>query len=218
MSLTLHFHPLSSFCHKVLIALYEAGTPFVPRIVDLSDPAERAALLKLWPLGKFPLLEDSGTGRIVPESSLIIEYLDQNYPGASPLLPSEPAAALEVRHWDRFFDLHVHDAMQKIVGDRLRPEGQRDPTGVARARERLKVAYAMLEGALGGKRWVAGETFSMADCAAAPALFYGDKVVPFGTDYPGITAYFARLLERPSYARVLVEAEPYFAMFPDEPG
>jgi glutathione S-transferase len=218
MTLTLHFHPLASFCHKVLIALYEAGTPFTPQIVDLTDPGERAALLKLWPIGKFPVLEDSAAGRIVPESSLIIEYLDQNHPGASLLIPQEPVAALEVRHWDRFFDLHVHDAMQRIVGDRLRPSGQRDSMGVAQARERLKVAYGVLEEALGGKRWVAGETFSMADCAAAPALFYSEKVMPFSADYPAVTAYFARLLERPSYARVLQEAEPYFAMFPAEPG
>ncbi|AOO79984.1 glutathione S-transferase family protein [Bosea vaviloviae] len=219
MSLMLHFHPLSSFCQKVLIALYESGTPFTPKLVDLSDANQRAAFLTLWPIGKFPVLEDLDKGRVVPESSLIIEFLDQNYPGrnypgASPFIPHEPAAALEVRHWDRFFDLNVNEPVQKIVGDRLRPDGQHDPAGVAHARGRLKTACGMLETALVDRRWAAGAAFSMADCAAAPALFYADKVMPFGADYPVTSAYVERLRARPSYARVLAEAQPYLAMFP----
>ena len=140
MSLTLHFHPLSSFCWKALIALYENDTPFTSNKVDLGNPAERAALLKLWPIGKFPVLQDDASGEIVPESSIIIEYLDRHHPGLFRFIPDDPGRALQTRLRDRFYDLYVHEPMQKIVGDRLRPSGKKDPHGVEEARARLRTS------------------------------------------------------------------------------
>lgn len=214
MSLVLHYHPLSSFCHKVLIALYENDVPFTPKIVDLGDPGQRAGFLALWPIGKFPVLQDPARDRTIPESSIIIEYLDQHHPGKGRLIPDDPMQAREVRLRDRFLDLYVHEPMQKIVGDRLRPEGAKDPHGVDHARKMMRTALGMLEKDMASRTWAAGEAFSLADCAAAPALFYADKVMPIAGDYPGAARYLARLMERPSYARVLREAQPYFAMFP----
>lgn len=214
MALTLYFHPLASYCWKVLIALYENGTPFAPRVVDLQNQAEREAFLQLSPHGKFPLLHDAQRERVVHESSIIIEYLDQNYPGAVRFIPSQPEAALEVRAQDRFFDQQIHEAMQKHVLDKLRPEGQRDPFGVEQAHEQLQRAYGVLEGTLAGRSWAAGEAFSMADCAAAPALYYANLVHPLGSEHSNVSAYSKRLEARPSFARVLSEAAPYFAMFP----
>ena len=214
MSLVLHYHPLSSFCHKVLIALYENELPFTANIVDLGDPGQRAEFLALWPIGKFPVLQDVASGKLVPESSIIIEYLEQHHPGKERLIPDDPGQARETRLRDRFFDLYVHEPMQKIVGDRLRPEGAKDPHGVDHARKTMRTALGMLETDMASRTWAAGETFGLADCAAAPALFYADKVMPIATDYPNMKAYLDRLMQRASYARVLREAEPYFAMFP----
>jgi glutathione S-transferase len=214
MSLTLHFHPLSSFCWKALIALYENGTPFTPHLVDLGNSAERAALLKLWPIGKFPVLRDDGRDQTVPESSVIIEYLDRFYPGAKPLIPAEPNLAWQTRLRDRFYDLYVHLPMQKIMGDRLRPEGNKDPYGVEEARAQLRTAYGMIEAQMATGTWAMGDAFSLADCAATPPLFYGNMVVPFGDSHQNMSAYFERLKARPSIARVLREAEPYFNMVP----
>ena len=214
MSLTLHFHPLSSFCWKVLMALYENDTPFTPNVVNLGDAAERAALLKLWPIGKFPVLRDDALDRTIPESSIIIEYLDNQYPGRTRFIPADAKAALQTQLRDRFYDLYVHLPMQKVVGDRLRPAGKRDPYGVDEARARIQSCYGMIDKEVADKNWAMGEAFTLADCAAAPALFYGNKVVPFGDNHKNVTAYFERLKARPSFARVLREAEPYFAMFP----
>ncbi|HZV65172.1 MAG TPA: glutathione S-transferase family protein [Telluria sp.] len=214
MSLTVHLHPLASFCHKVLIALYENGTPFTPQVVDLGDPAQAAALKQLWPVGKFPVLRDERLGCTVAETSIIIEYLELHYPGPVPMLPSDPDQALQTRLWDRFYDLYVAEPMQKIVGDKLRPEGQRDALGVQQARAALERAYAIIEREMSAKTWAAGEAFGMADCAAAPALFYANLVAPIGDACPHTRAYHARLLARPSFARVLQEAQPYFHMFP----
>src|SRR6185369_10615847 len=214
MSLTLHFHPLSSFCHKVLIALYENDTPFKPQIVNLMDEGERSALRKLWPVGKFPVLRDEARDWTVSESSIIIEYLDQHYPGRTRLIPEDPELARQMRFRDRFFDLHIHMQMQKIVGDRLRPEGRKDPHGVAEARTLMQTALGMVDQAMATKPWATGETFTMADCAAAPALFYADKVEPLVPTHPNVAAYLGRLMQRPSYARALKEAQPYFDMFP----
>jgi glutathione S-transferase len=217
MSLTLHMHPLSSYCWKVLIALYENDTPFEARVLDLSDPAVTAAFKALWPTTKMPLLRDDAAGRTVPETSIIIEYLQAAYPGPVRFMPEDPDAALRTRLMDRLFDLYVMTPMQAIVADRIRPPGvAKDPYGVARAREQLAMAYEMLEAELAGRIWAAGEDFSLADCAAAPALFYADKVAPLGETYPNVSAYLDRLLARPSFTRVLQEAEPYFAMFPAE--
>jgi glutathione S-transferase len=214
MSLTLHFHPLASYCHKVLIALYENDTPFTPNVVDLSNEGERAALLEVWPIGKFPVLRDAAREQTVPESSVIIEYLDRHYPGATRFNPADVDRAWQTRLRDRFYDHYVHEPMQKIVGDRLRPEGRKDPHGVEEARARLSTSYGMIEQEMAARRWAMGEEFGLADCAAAPALFFANEVMPFGNDHASVAAYLDRLKARPSYARVLKEAEPYFAMFP----
>lgn len=214
MSLTLYYHPLSSFCHKVLIALYENETPFEARLVNLADEASSAEMLAFWPMGKFPVLRDEQRRQTVPETSIIIEYLGKHHPGPAPLLPADPELALEARLWDRFFDLYVNAPMQKIVADRLRPGGQQDPVGVEEAKRTLTRAYALAERQLQGRTWAIGDTFSMADCAAAPALFYADIILPFSASHPSTAAYFNRLVGRPSFARTLAEARPYFQMFP----
>ena len=218
MSLTLHYHPLASFCWKVLIALYENGTPFKPHIVDLGDPSASAAFKRLWPMGKMPVLQDHARGRTIPETSIIIEYLDEHYPGGARLVPSDPDLALRTRLSDRFYDLYVSEPMQKIVGDKLRPPGRGDPQGVDVARETLQTAYGMIERDMATRLWAVGDAFTMADCAAAPALFYANQLMPFGDSHPNVARYFDRLVERPSFARVIEEARPYFAMFPGRPG
>jgi glutathione S-transferase len=214
MPFTLYYRPLASFCHKVLIALYENGAQFRRQIVDLADDASNSEVLSLWPVGKIPVLRDESRGRTVPETSVIIEYLEQQRPGASPLLPADGELALDVRLWDRFFDLYVQQPMQKIVLDRLRPAGESDVLGVDEARANLRKAYALAERQLHGRVWAASDAFSLADCAAAPALFYAGIVEPFSGAYPNLAAYFERLLGRPSVARTLREARPYFSMFP----
>ncbi|KQY27410.1 glutathione S-transferase [Caulobacter sp. Root1455] len=216
MSLTLHMHPLSSYCWKVLIPLYENDTPFEAQMVDFGDPEAVAAFKALWPTAKMPLLRDAARDRTVPESSTIIEYLQATYPGPVRFIPDEPDAALRTRLMDRLFDLYVMTPMQAIVGDRIRPADAKDPYGVANARAQLAMAYDLLEAELAGRTWAAGEAFGLADCAAAPALFYANKVAPLGEAHPNVSAYLDRLLARPSVARVLQEAEPYFAMFPTE--
>jgi glutathione S-transferase len=216
MSLTLHFHPLSSFCQKVLIALYENDTPFTPQIVDLFDAAQREAFLKLWPIGRFPVLRDEAQDRTVPESSIIIEYLDRHYPGRTRLVPQDADLARQMRLRDRFFDLYLNVPMQKIVTDRLRPAGRNDPHGVEEARRLLQTALTLLDADMASNTWAMGETFTMADCAAAPPLFYANEVMPFGETHRNVAAYFARLKDRPSYARVLQEAKPYFDLFPKQ--
>ncbi len=210
MPLTLYYHPLSSYCHKVLVALYENGTAFEKRLVDLGNPAERAALQAIWPVGKFPVLRDTARNRDVAESSIIIEYLDHHAPGARPLVPARWEDAMEVRQWDRVLDLYVHTPMQEIVLDRILGAG----ADLSRRRDMLDTAYAMLEAHLAGRTWMAGPGFSLADCAAAPALFYAGIVHPFAGRFTNLDAYFERLVERPSYRRVLDEARPFFSMFP----
>jgi glutathione S-transferase len=216
MPLTLYYHPLSSFCWKVLIALYENDTPFTPKSVNLGDPNERAALLQLWRIGKFPVLRDDTRDRTVPESSIIIDYLDRHYPGRVRFIPQDPEQALDTRLRDRFLDLYVHLPMQKIVGDRLRPGGAKDPRGVEEARSQLRTSYDMIEQQVAKGPWAMGRDFTLADCSALPPLFYGNMVEPFGASRTNVTAYFERLKARPSIARVLREAEPYFHMVPKE--
>ncbi|HWP05715.1 MAG TPA: glutathione S-transferase family protein [Polyangiaceae bacterium] len=214
MSLTLYFHPLASYCWKVLLALYEAETPFRPQQIDLADPEERATLARLWPVAKFPVLRDAAREEVVPESSIIIEYLALHYPGKAELLPKDPERARETRLRDRFYDLYVHEPMQRIVGDRLRPQDRRDPHGVEQAHATLALSYSMIEEDKATSEWAKGSAFTLADCAAAPALYYANKVHPFGAEHPRVAGYLERLLARPSFARVLAEAEPYFANFP----
>jgi glutathione S-transferase len=209
MSLTLYYHPLASFCWKALIALYESDIAFEPRIIDLAKPEERAELAALWPFAKFPVLSDRG--QAIPESSIIIEYLTQHH--GSKLIAKDPELARETRLLDRFYDLYVHEPMQKIVGDKRRPDGKHDAYGVAEARAQLESAYTMIDRQMATRPWAAGDVFSLADCAAAPALYYADRVAPLG-DHKNAAAYLRRLHARPSFARVFAEAQPYMHMFP----
>jgi glutathione S-transferase len=212
MPLLLYAHPFSSYCQKVLTALYENGTPFTWRLLDFAEPEIGAEFAALWPIQRMPVLVDDG--QTLVESSIIIEHLQLKHPGPVRLIPADPEAALEVRKLDRIFDNYVMIQMQKIVFDHLRAEGEHDPTGVAQAREMLDRAYAWLDGALAGRSWAAGETFSLADCAAAPALFYADWVHPIPDAHATLRAYRARLLARPSFARAVDEARPYRHYFP----
>ncbi len=212
MSLTLYYHPLSSFCWKVLIALYEADVPFEPKVVNLGDPADRAAFEAVWPLAKFPVLRDAGRGKTIPESTLIIDYLAQHEAGAASLLPADPDRALDVRLMDRLIDSYIHLPFQAIVSERLRPEGQHDPYGV----EKVRQGYELIAPRIAGP-WAMGETFTLADCAALPALYYADYAVSLD-GWPGLRAYLERLKARPSVARVLAEAAPFFQYFPLKDG
>lgn len=212
--LTLHYHPLASYCWKVLIGLYEAAIPFTPHLVDLGDPAQRDALARLWPFAKFPVLCDDERGRTVAESTTILEYLACHRPGHVTLVPTAPEAALEARAMDRIFDLYVHEPMQRIVDDRLRPDDSRDAFGVSHARATLETAYALLERTMKDRAFAAGDSFTIADCAAAPALHYANLVLPLAKEHSRLHAYLDELHERPSFARVLTEAAPYMHLFP----
>ena len=212
MALTLFSHPLSSYCQKALIALYENETPFTYRQLDPSDPTAFQEFAALWPIKKFPLLVDNG--RPIAEATIIIEYLAVRHPGPVRLLPEDPAAAIEVRFVDRFFDNYIHTPLQRIVGDALRQAGERDPKGAAEARAMLDVGYAWLEQQMASREWAAQDRFSLADCAAAPALFYADWVHPIGEAFPNVRAYRNRLNARPSFARAIDEARPYRKLFP----
>lgn len=209
---TLYAHPFSSYCQKVLIALYENDTPFTYRMLAIDDAEAAAELAALWPLKRFPVLVDDG--RTILESSIIIEHLMLRHPGPTRLIPADPAAALEVRLMDRFFDNYVMTPMQKIVFDCIRAEDARDPAGVAQAREMLDTAYGWLDTVMAGRKWAAGDSFSLGDCAAAPALFYADWVHPIGDASPHVRGYRRRLLDRPSFARAVDEARPYRPLFP----
>jgi glutathione S-transferase len=214
LSLTLYYHPLASFCHKVLLALYENETPFEGRVVDLADEGSSAEMLSYWPVGKFPVIRDARREVTIPETSIIIEYLAQHYPGRRALIPSDPAQALEARLWDRFFDQYIHAPMQKVVTDRIRPAGASDPFGVDEAKATMARAYGVLEQRMERREFAAGDDFSIADCAAGPALFYAAIAHPFHETHPRSAAYLARLMARPSFVRVLDEARPYLVMFP----
>jgi glutathione S-transferase len=215
MTLLLYAHPLSSYCWKVLIPLYENRTAFEFRQLDQDHPENGAEFAALWPLAKMPVLADNG--RAVAESSVIIDYLDLHHPGPVRMVPAETEAALEVRLLDRVFDNYVMAPVQKIVFDRFRPEGTRNPADQADGRALLDKAYGWLEQRLAGRTWAAGDAFGLADCAAAPSLHYADKVHAFRDRFPALAAYLGRLEARPSVARVLREAEPYAHMFPQEP-
>ena len=214
MSLLLYYHPLASFCWKVLIALYDNEVSFEGRIVDLFDDASRAELDRIWPVGKFPVLVDRAAGRELPESSIIIEYLDERFPGKSRFVPKDAELGREVRLLDRFFDFYVHQPMQKIVTDKIRPPGKSDPYGVEEARTTLATSYGMLEQRVRDGAWLVGDGFSMADCSAFPALYYANRVAPLGDAHQRTQAYLARLHEHPSVKRVFEEAGPYFKNFP----
>jgi glutathione S-transferase len=208
MTLQFYGHPLSSYCWKALTALYEVGADFEFRMLaDLSDAAERERFLALSPLGKMPALLDGG--RVLSESSIVIEHV------APQLIPDD--VALDVRYWDRMFDLYCHSPMQRLVGYKLRAEGNPDRFGVRQAKAELASFYGVVERHLNGRTWAVGERFTLADCAAGPALHYGNKIVPIGEAHPRLRAYLDRLEGRPSFARVLKEAEPYAHLFPGAP-
>jgi glutathione S-transferase len=209
VALVLHQHPFASYCQKALIALYELGLPFERVLVE-----GREDHVKLWPLGSIPVLVDTDAGLTIPESSTIIEHLDA-LAGGRRLIPPHPDAALQARLWDRIVDNHVADPMSKIVTDNLRPEGRRDPEGVAEARATLSTAYDVLEQQLAGRPWLAGDDFTVADCAAGPPLFYCRAVHRWDAGaHPGVTRYHRALHARPSFARVIDEARPYRGVFP----
>ena len=212
MKPVLYAHPFSSYCQKALTALYENGTDFDYRLLDHTDPDTLADFERRWPIKWFPILVDGD--RTILEASIIIEYLDRHYPGAIQLLPTELSDALCVRLWDRFFDLYVQEPMQAIVADVRRADKDRSAQSVAEAQSLLRTAYEMIEKQLDGKTWITGENVTMADCAAAPALFYAETLVPFGEEHGRLKAYYQRLLDRPSFARVLQEAMPYFRYYP----
>lgn len=215
MSLTLHAHPLSSFCWKVLIGLYENETPFDNVMVNLGDPAVREAFRKLSPMGKMPALSDAARNETINETSVILEYLDLYYPGGVRFTPVDPDKAWRVRFWDRFFDHYVHHAMQRIVADRLRPKEAKDGFGVDEAYAQIAAACDHLESVLAdGRTWMCGD-FGLADCAAMPALFYANKVQALTERWPLSLSYLERLKARPSVQRVLTEAEPFFHYFPE---
>jgi len=214
MTLKLYFHPLSSFCQKALTALYENDTLFEPVIVDLFNEESTAAFKKIWPIGRFPVLRDDGRDRTVPESSIIIEYLDQHYPGKSRLVPADADLARQMRLRDRFFDLYVNVPMQKIVTDKLRPVGKNDLYGVEEARKLLQTSLAMIDRDMEAKTWVMGDAFTMADCAAAPPLFYANMLIPLSDAHKNVAKYLGRLMERPSFARAVKEAQPYLKLMP----
>lgn len=212
MSLKLYAHPFSSYCQKVLIALYENDTPFEFRLLAPGDERTAAEHEALWPLKRMPVLVDEG--RTVVEASIIIEYLDLYHAGALRLIPGDARAALDVRLMDRFFDNYIMTPMQEIVLDSIRAEENRDRQGVADARKTLGTAYRWLDDRMRGREWAATDAFSLADCAAAPALFYADWVHPIGETCAGVQAYRRRLLARPSFARAVDEARPYRPLFP----
>jgi glutathione S-transferase len=212
MSLTLYYHPLSSFCWKALIALYEADIAFEPRQVNLGDPADRAAFEAVWPLAKFPVLRDNARGKTIPESSVIIDYLVRTQPTAASLVPADPDLAMQTRLIDRLVDGYIHAPFQQVVAERMRPDGQNDPFGVQQLRGQIRAGYGVIAPMIAGP-WAMGEAFTMADCAALPALFYADYAVPL-TNWPELASYLGRLKARPSVARVLAEAKPFFQYFP----
>jgi glutathione S-transferase len=211
MALKLFGHPFSSYTQKALIALYENQTPFAYQELG-GDPAIEAEHLRLWPIKKMPTLEDRG--RVVVEATIIIEYLDLHHPGPVRMLPADPKAALDVRTLDRVFDNYVMTPMQKIVFDYLRPADQRNPADIADGRALLEKTYAWLEHILAGRPWAAGDAFGLADCAAAPSLFYADWVHPIDARHANLRAYRSRLLARASVKRCVDEARPYRKFFP----
>ncbi|WP_375401868.1 glutathione S-transferase family protein [uncultured Sphingomonas sp.] len=211
MTIRLFAHPFSSYCWKVLIALYENATPFDYRVLGPDRPENGAELARLWPPAKFPLLVDGD--RPVMESSTIIEYLQLRHPGPTRLIPDDPVEALEVRMLDRVFDNHVMTPMQRVVNDAIRPPERRDPVEVEQAQAALDTSYGWLDARMTTRDWAAGD-FSLADCAAAPSLFYADWVRPIGDRFPALRRYRARLLARPSVARCVEEARPFRAFFP----
>ena len=212
MTLKLYAHPLSSYCHKALIALYENGTPFEWRLLSGENPEVLQEFAAMWPIGRFPVLVDGD--RVVPEATTIIEYLGLYHPGPVSLLPADARTALEVRHMDRFFDNYISPPQQKIVFDCIRSENERDSYGLAAAKRMLETSYAWLDKVMADREWAAGDHFTLADCGAAPFLFYADWCHRINASFAHVIAYRKRLLARPSVVRAVDEARPYRPLFP----
>ncbi|KQS95111.1 MULTISPECIES: glutathione S-transferase family protein [unclassified Rhizobium] len=212
MALQLFAHPFSSYCQKVLTALYENDTPFELRMLGPDTPDVAAEWCKLWPMKRMPVLKDGD--ETVMEATVIVEYLGLNHPGSVRFLPSDPRAALTARMMDRFFDNYIMTPMQKVVFNQIRPEADRDPYGVNEAKAMLDDAYAWLDGTMANRQWAAGDVFSLADCAASPSLFYADWVHPIPETFAHVRAYRARLLARPAFARAVDGGRPYRHFFP----
>lgn len=203
----LYYHPLSTYSQKALIACYEKNTSFELQIVDLFNPQAAAEYRKLYPLGKIPLLVRDN-GWMIPESSIIVEYIDQHFDTGPRLIPQDPELGRQTRFMDRVNDLYLNNNVASLVFENMKPEGERNKALIDKARAELAISYGYMEQGLAGKTWLMGESFSMADCAAAPPLFYAQRVFPFA-DKPNIGAYFQRLMGRTSFQRVLAEAKPY---------
>jgi glutathione S-transferase len=212
MMIALYAHPFSSYSQKALIALYENATPFELKMLGPEAPQNFSALTKLWPIAKFPVLEDNGV--VVFEATSIIEYLALRHPGPVSLIPADPRIALDVRMMDRVFDNYVMTPMNWIVQDARRSPDERDAQTVARGRSLLDASYRWLDQHMAGREWAAGESFSLADCAAAPSLFYADWAYPIAEAFHAWRAYRKRLLARRSFARAVDEARPYRQFFP----
>jgi len=216
MTLLLYYHPFSSYCQKAMMALYEKEVAFEPFLIDLGKERERAQFAAIWPYAKFPVLHDVGAGVTLPESTIIAEYADGLSEAGPRLIPTKPDEMRGIRLFDRILDNYLHAPMQKIVGDRLRPAGRRDAHGVQEARATLATTYNLLETRLSDLGWIAGADFSLADCAAAPPLFYAARVAPFSA-HPRLSAYLKRVMERPSFRRCLDQARAYRHFFPAAP-
>jgi glutathione S-transferase len=212
MTLQLFAHPFSSYCQKALMALYENDIAFDFRMLSPEESANGEEFARLWPIGKFPILVDEG--RTIVEATSIIEYLEVAYPGRVRLIPPDGRDAVEVRMMDRVFDNYVSNPQAKCVFDSLREPQDKDPFGVAQARAMLETAYAWLDERMADREWAAGEAFSLADCAAAPALFYADWTHPIDAGFGHLIAYRQRLLARPSFARCVEGGRPYRRFFP----
>lgn len=210
MTVELFAHPFSSYCQKALIAFYENDIPFTYRMME--DPGVGEEFASLWPIKRFPILRENG--RVVLEATILIEYLHLHHPGPVKLIPEDPDLAIEARMLDRFFDNYVMTPQGKFVLDALRPAESRDPYGVEEARKMLDTSYAWLDQRMQGRTWAVGETFTLADCAAAPSLFYADWTHRIPEQYENLLAYRARLLQRPSFARAVDEARGFRHYFP----
>ena len=213
MTLHLYYHPFSSYCQKVMIALHERELPYEGHVVNLGDAQSKAGFAAIWPYAKFPVINDDFARVTLPESTLIIEYLDTLSASGKRLTPIDPVHLRSVHLLDRVIDNYIQTPMQKIVGDRLRPEGARDPHGVEEARSLLDTSYRFLEERI-IQTYLSGPDVTLADCAAAPALFYAQKVAPFAERYPKLGSYLERMLDRPSFARCVEEARPFREHFP----
>jgi glutathione S-transferase len=216
MTLILYYHPFSSYCHKAMMALYEKELAFEPFQIDLGDERSRAQFAAIWPYAKFPVLHDTAASVTLPEATIIAEYADGLSAAGPRLIPTRPEEARNVRLFDRLLDNYLHTPLQKIVGDRLRPADKRDPHGVAEARATLATTYRLLESRIPETGWIAGPDFTLADCAAAPPLFYAARVAPLA-GHPRLSRYLKRAMERPSFRRCLDGARPFRHFFPAAP-